>query len=113
MDQAYVRPKAKGQKVKLERFPQPFVLRPLTQEEVRGLYAVCRRKNGTIHRERYLTELMCRSIEKPNLQDQALQEAYGVLGADRLLCRMLLAGEFAYLAQQVRKVCGFEMEEPT
>ncbi len=111
MKRAYVCPPGPGRKVKLDRFPQPFEIQPVTQAEVRELYPQCRRKDGTINRERFLTELMCLSIRRPNLMDSGLQDAYGVLGADRLLCKMLLAGEFACLAQQVREICGFDLQE--
>ena len=44
----------------------------------------------------------------PNLNDAELQDSYGVMGADALLKKMLLPGEYADYLEFVQKINGFE-----
>lgn len=43
----------------------------------------------------------------PNLNDAALQNSYGVMGADALLKKMLLPGEYAAYLEKIQEINGF------
>jgi len=58
--------------------------------------------------EVYVAKLIAESVVFPNLKDAELQKSYGVLGAEELLRKMLLAGEYSKLAQKVQEINGFE-----
>lgn len=59
----------------------------------------------------YLSALAAQCTSFPNLNDQALQDSYGVMGAESLLKAMLLPGEYQGYLLDVQKVCGFEAME--
>ena len=42
----------------------------------------------------------------PDLKDAALQNSYGVVGAERLLAKLLLAGEYDRLRMAVEEING-------
>ncbi len=46
----------------------------------------------------------------PDLNDSELQRAYGVIGASKLLKKMLLVGEFATLSAKVQKISGIDTD---
>ncbi|MNC83125.1 Phage XkdN-like protein [compost metagenome] len=50
------------------------------------------------------------SVVYPDLKDAELQKSYGVLGADQLLRKMLLPGEYATLLQKVQSINGFDKD---
>jgi hypothetical protein len=58
----------------------------------------------------YLAKLTVSSIIYPNLKDAELQQSYGVLGAEALLRRMLLPGEYASLVQKVQELNGYDKD---
>jgi hypothetical protein len=60
--------------------------------------------------EVYLAKVAVASVVFPDLKDAELQKSYGVLGAEDLLKRMLLAGEYATLIQKVQEINGFDRE---
>ena len=45
----------------------------------------------------------------PNLNDAELQDSYGVKGADALLKKMLLPGEYTEYKAKVMEVNGYDM----
>ncbi len=55
----------------------------------------------------YLASLAAACTVYPDLNDRALQDSYGVLGAQELLRAMLTAGEYAAYLDKVQEVCGF------
>ncbi|MNV94114.1 Phage XkdN-like protein [compost metagenome] len=55
----------------------------------------------------YMAKLMTASVEYPDLKNAELQRSYGVLGAEALLRKMLLPGEFAALGERVQTLNGF------
>lgn len=101
-----------------ERFQEkgksvPFTIRPITQEENDEIMRKCRRKDKKNNTESfdqigYSHELAAAAVVFPDLNDAELQKAYGVLGATKLLKKMLLIGEFATLAKEVRDLSGLE-----
>lgn len=100
-----------------ERFQEkgktiPFTIRPVTQEENEEIMRKYRKtdKKGkdTFDQIGYSHELAAAAVVFPDLNDAELQKAYGVLGATKLLKKMLLIGEFATLAKEVRDLSGLE-----
>ena len=57
----------------------------------------------------YLGRLAAKCTVFPDLEDAALQDSYGVMGADNLLRAMLTPGEYAEYLRQVQRVCGFDV----
>lgn len=95
--------------------PVPFIIRPVTQEENEEIMRKYRKKdkkanNDSFDQIGYSHELTAAAVVYPNLEDADLQKAYGVLGANKLLKKMLLIGEFATLAEEVRDLSGLEEE---
>lgn len=60
----------------------------------------------------YVAKLIVASVIFPNLKDSKLQESYGVMGAESLLRKMLLPGEYASLAEKVQELNGFDKSVP-
>lgn len=63
-----------------------------------------------VNTEEYLGKLVAACVVYPNLNDSGLQNSYGVKGADRLIRKMLLAGEFANLVQKINELNGFDKD---
>lgn len=64
-------------------------------------------QNSRIWKEKeYLAEAVAACVVFPDLKDAALQDSYGVLGAGRLLEKMLTAGEFSVLREAVEEING-------
>lgn len=61
----------------------------------------------------YLASLAVKCTLFPNLHDKELQDSYGAMGAEALLKKMLLPGEYADYLQFVQTINGFDvgMEE--
>ncbi|HEU4962260.1 MAG TPA: phage portal protein [Bacilli bacterium] len=60
--------------------------------------------------QEYLAKLVVASVVYPDLRNAELQKSYGVLGAENLLRKMLLPGEYANLVGKVQEINGFEKE---
>ncbi len=56
----------------------------------------------------YLGKLAVACTVFPNLNDQALQDSWKVMGAEALLKTMLTPGEYAEYLTRVQEVCGFD-----
>jgi hypothetical protein len=57
----------------------------------------------------YLGRLAARCTVFPNLDDAALQNSYGVMGADAVLKAMLTPGEYADYMIKVQETNGFDV----
>lgn len=98
--------------------PALWEIRCLTSAEDEALRASCMEqsplpgKRGQFTRElnvnKYLGKLAAACTVHPNLDDQALQDSYHVMGADALLKAMLTAGEYASYLVKVQAICGFD-----
>lgn len=99
--------------------PVPFVLAPITadvDEDIRNqstkqVTGKGGRPEFKIDSSGYSRKMTVATIIEPNLNDQALQDSYGVMGAEKLLTKMLLPGEYAKLIQKVQEVNGFKTFE--
>lgn len=98
--------------------PVPWRLRSMTEEENEGIRkSVTRRVKGkgglytteTNHDE-YIAKLAVSSVVFPNLKEAELQRSYGVMGAESLLRKMLLPGEYASLLEKVQELNGFDRD---
>ncbi|CAH1202980.1 putative protein YqbN [Paenibacillus allorhizoplanae] len=93
-------------------------LRSLTEEENDALRKAStkrtRGKHGQmlseIDQTEYLSKMAVASVAFPNLKDAELQKSYGVLGAEVLIRKMLLAGEYSNLLLKVQEINGFDRD---
>lgn len=98
--------------------PVPWKLRSITEEENQECRKAATRKvkgkNGVFTPEidpnDYMAKLMVSSVIYPDLKNSELQKSYGVLGAESLLRKMLLPGEFAALGERVQALNGFDRD---
>lgn len=58
----------------------------------------------------YVLKLTAASVVYPDLKNADLQKSYGVIGAEALLKKMLLPGEFALIVQKVQEINGFDQD---
>jgi len=98
--------------------PVPWKLRSITEEENQECRRAATRKvkgkNGVytpeIDPNDYMAKLMVTSVIYPDLKNSELQKSYGVFGAESLLRKMLLPGEFAALGERVQALNGFDRD---
>ncbi|MDQ0090184.1 hypothetical protein J2T12_003598 [Paenibacillus anaericanus] len=95
----------------------PWKLRSMTEDENEAIRKSSQRKikeKGVVsidtNSDEYLAKLVVASIVFPDLKDADLQKSYGVLGADQLLRKMLLPGEYATLLHKVQGINGFDKD---
>lgn len=101
-----------------EKGSVPWKLRTMTEDENEEIRKSATRptkgKNGMkgteTNPEEYLAKLAVASVVYPDLKNAELQKSYGVLGAERLLKKMLLSGEYAGLIQKVQELNGFDRD---
>lgn len=55
----------------------------------------------------YQAKLAVKCVVFPDLNDAALQESYGVMGAEQLVSAMLMPGEFDELVSTILEINGF------
>lgn len=98
--------------------PVPWKIRSMTEEENEECRKTATRrvkgKGGSMTTEtnpdEYVAKLAVKSTVFPCLKDAELQKSYGVLGAEALLRKMLLPGEYATLVQKVQELNGFDKD---
>ena len=95
--------------------PVPFVIRPITQDENGELlkkYRKVDKKTGneTFNRVAYNHALTALAVVEPDLNNAELQKAWGVLGPEKLLTKMLYVGEFANLLEAVQELSGLDQD---
>lgn len=98
--------------------PIPWKLRMISEEENTALRKSATRmtkgKKGAkvqeIDTDDYIGKLAAASVVHPDLKNAELQKSYGVLGAENLLRKMLLAGEYALLIDKIQEINGFDKD---
>ncbi|WP_276358408.1 phage tail assembly chaperone [Cohnella caldifontis] len=98
--------------------PIPWKLRTISEsenEEIRkAATQMVRGKGGQripeTKPEVYLAKVAAASVVYPDLKNAELQKSYGVIGAEDLLKKMLLAGEYAALVRKVETMNGFDRD---
>lgn len=96
----------------------PWKLRSITEDENQELRKAAMKKvkgrNGVYTPEfdsnEYLAKMVGASVVYPNLKDAELQKSYGVRGAEALLRKMLLPGEFTALMEHVNALNGYDQD---
>ena len=93
----------------------PFVIRPITQQENETLMKKHRsvdKKSGVeqFNRISYNRELTAMAVVEPDLNNAELQKRYGVLGADKVLSKMLYVGEYGTLMEAVQELSGLDQD---
>lgn len=78
-------------------------IRPMSQRENENIWKSCGEDE-----KKYERAVLAESVVFPDLKDAVLQNSYGVLGAERLLARLLLAGEYDRLRKAVESINGGE-----
>ena len=78
-----------------------FRIRPISQRENEEIWKRCCEDE-----KRYERAVLAESVVFPDLKDVKLQNSYGVAGAERLLGKLLLAGEYDRLRQAVEEING-------
>ena len=78
-----------------------FRIRPMTQRENESIWKRCGEDE-----KRYEDAVLAESVVFPDLKDAELQNSYGVVGAERLLKKLLLAGEYDRLRMAVEEING-------
>ncbi|PZM65344.1 phage tail assembly chaperone [Paenibacillus dendritiformis] len=99
--------------------PIPWKLRSMTEAENEQCRKAATKKvkgkGGAVTPEidfnEYTAKLIVGSVEFPDLKNVELQQSYGVMGAEALLRKMLLPGEYTNLLQQVQALNGFDKSE--
>lgn len=74
--------------------PLLWELEPVTAADMEELLQA---EGEAVRYDQVMLGLLCRAVRFPDLQDAGLQDSYGVMGAERLLLRMLSPGEFRVL----------------
>lgn len=80
-----------------------FRIRPMSQRENEEIWRRCGEDA-----KRYEGLVLVESVVFPDLKDAALQNSYGAVGAERLLGKLLLAGEYDCLRKAVESINGGE-----
>ena len=91
--------------------PMEFVIRGISEAENESLKLAARRPNGDELRfdsKNYCNRLIVASTVYPNFKNLELQRSWGAYSAEDLVCKMLLAGEYAKLLAAVRGLSGFD-----
>lgn len=98
--------------------PVPWKIRTMTEaenEEIRkAATRLVKGKNGVklpeTNPEEYAARMVVASVVFPDMRNAELQKSYGILGAEELLKKMLLPGEYAALIQKVQEINGFDRD---
>lgn len=98
--------------------PIPWKLKGISEEENGEIRKEATKrvpgKNGIMMPEtnsaQYMGKLVAACVVFPNLHDAELQKSYGVMGADNLVRKMLLSGEFANLIAKVQQINGYDKD---
>lgn len=99
--------------------PIPWKLRSMTEEENEHVRKASTKKvkgKGGVYTpetdfNEYTARLVTTCVVYPDLKDAELLKSYGVMGAESLLKRMLLPGEYTTLLQRVQELNGFNKSE--
>lgn len=104
--------------VDANRQPIPWKIAPITQEKQEELLKESKKKEYvpgtrdvkvTTDNDLFVRLLVTTCVKFPNLDDAALQDSYGAVGAQDLIEKMLTPGEYLDLANTVQQVCGYEV----
>ena len=111
----------KTEEIHFKRFKSPFVIKQLLASEANDLKAraIVRKRDSrtNVYRDeldadKYAELVVVASVVVPNLNDAKLQENYGIIGRpEKLLARMLTAGEYNELVQRITDLSSLAGED--
>lgn len=97
--------------------PMEWELQAITTDEDEAIKKSCMKNVQVIGRKnqyereldmnKYMAALAVRCVVYPDLHNVELQNSYKVMGAEALIRKMLLAGEYADLMVKIQEICGF------
>ena len=102
--------------VQIAPFPYPFVIQSITEGESKAIRRSCqtanfdkrtRQKQTETDTDLYNSRLVAACCVEPNFKDAALQERYGVRGAEDLINRILNPGQYTDLLLAIQEINGF------
>lgn len=100
--------------------PAKWEIRALSQKEDQELRKAATRVRGgkrgrprveEVDTNEYLVKTVASAVVYPNLNDAALQDSYGVHGAEELIQKMLTSGEYTELLIAVQELSGFDTDD--
>jgi hypothetical protein len=99
--------------------PEEWELRCLKQTEEDEIRRSCRVREqfpgrrgqfaSEVDEQTFVGKLTAACVVRPNLNDAALQDEWGVKGGDKLLKAMLTPGEYGALLLKVQEVNGYDL----
>ena len=104
--------------VSLQGITQPFVVKSITEGENKALRKSCqssridpKTRRPMVHTDLdlYYNRLVVACCVEPNFKDAALQQRFGVLGAEALVDAALKPGQYLDLLYAVQEVNGFSV----
>lgn len=102
--------------IAVNQFPLPFTVRSISESENKAIKKSCQRvtfdkrthqKEVETDQDLYNNRLIAACCVDPNFKDAALQEKYGVRGAEELIDLMLRPGQYIDLLLGVQDINGF------
>lgn len=105
--------------INIKPFPHPFVIKSITQAENAQIRKACtvteinrktHQKESVTDTQAYLNKLIVACTVDPCFKDADLQSAYGVVGAEALLEKILTPGQYAELLQAVNDINCFDTD---
>lgn len=102
--------------VQIAPFPYPFIVKSITEAENKAIRKTCqkvefdkktRQKRIDTDTDLYNARLVVSCCVEPNFKDAALQEKYGVRGAEDLINLILNPGQYTDLLLAVQEINGF------
>ena len=102
--------------VTIAPFPFPFVVKSITEADNKAIRKTCqkvgfdkktRQKQIETDTDLYNSRLVVACCTEPNFKDAALQDKYGVRGAEDLINKILNPGQFTDLLLAVQEINGF------
>lgn len=102
--------------VTIAPFPFPFIIRSISEAENKAIRKTCqkiefdkktRQKRIDTDTDLYNSRLVVACCVEPNFKDAALQEKYGVRGAEDLIDKILKPGQYTDLLIAVQEINGF------
>ncbi|WP_334328444.1 phage tail assembly chaperone [Companilactobacillus sp. HBUAS59699] len=113
--------KPETREVKFKRFKSPFVIKSLTEDENSVIQKDATRKIkdkqtrqviSQLDQSKYIDLMVLNSVVTPDLNSEQIQKSWNCLANPvGVLKKMLRAGEYIELMQQVQDLSGFDMED--
>ncbi|APX72716.1 hypothetical protein M5C72_06300 [Companilactobacillus allii] len=113
--------KPETKEIQFKRFKSPFVIKSLTEDENSVIQKDATRKTkdkqtrqivSQLDQSKYADLMIVASVVSPDLNSEQIQKSWNCM-ADPVgvLKKMLRAGEYIELMQQVQELSGFDLED--